>query len=553
MSNLAFEFDKNNNKLFVLINCTEGDSLPTDASIKAQFEESKYKEFFYFPEEASKAVALVTQYFTSKQFGKEVRFAIAEARPAKIKIRVAEDKMTASVELTAAFGGPNLNEKQIIKCATQKGVVMGIDESALGELVQKIKTGPIGEVYHQVIANGQLPKRGDDSTFEYLTKSIKDRVLQPQEVDHGKVDMRDLGSLMSVKPGDPLVRRHPPTKGRAGYNVLGKAVLAEPGSEIPFEIGSGSCISPQDPNLLISEIHGLPYTFEKGARVDNVLELQKIDVSTGHIDFKGGVIVNGDVSEGMKLKANGNVTIAGFVENAELEIDGDLTVMKGIIGRKTDDDSDPEQTAFQCNVKVSGNVCAKYIQNAFVDAGKQVQFQGQILHSRIIADSIYGGTDKSPAGKIVGGFYQVSKGVRCATIGAIASTNTIFHLYPELNEKLEKKQTLIKLLKNKEEILQEIKAAWEHLREDDSSENKAKLIEETIASYKLHDKELKKFSKAIEHLNVQIEKGMQAVTVYASREFFSKTHLRMGQVRYVSQDDMRNTKIGYKDGQFTKV
>lgn len=553
MSELAFEFDKNNNKLLLVSSCIEGEKLPTDAVVREQFEQSKFQSLYYFPEEASKAVALLTQYMTAKQFGKPVRFVVAEVRPAKIKIRLSADNMSATAELTAAFGGQNLTDKQIVRCAAKMGVVMGLDLEVIKCLAKDAQTGPQGKTYQQIIAKGQVPLNGDDSTFERLTKTAAERVLQPQETDNGKVDMRDLGSLVSVKPNDPLMRRNPPTKGRAGFDVKGNAVLAQPGASIPFEVGTGAMVSPEDNNLLIAQIPGIPYTFDKGARVDNVLELDKVDVSTGHINFEGGVIVNGDVSEGMKLTASGNVTVGGFIENAEINIDGDLTVMKGIIGRKISDDSDPETTDYHCNVKVSGNVCAKYVQNAALTAKKQVQFQGQILHSRIVAQSIYGGTKKSASGKIVGGFYEVSQGVRCATIGALASTNTTFHLFPELAQKQEKKQTLLKLRKDKEDILSEIKAAWEFLREDNEQENKAELIEQTIKSYKIHDKELKKFSRAIVHLTHQIEKQMQSVYVHASREFFSKTHLKLGLIHFVTQDDLKNAKYGFRDGQFTRI
>ncbi|WAJ71159.1 DUF342 domain-containing protein [Catenovulum adriaticum] len=553
MSELAFEFDKNNNKLLLISSCIEGEKLPTDAIVREQFEQSKFQSLYYLPEEASKAVALLTQYMTAKQFGKPVRFVVAEVRPAKIKIRLSADNMSATAELTAAFGGQNLTDKQIVRCAAKMGVVMGLDLEAIKGLAKDAQVGSQGKTYQKVIAKGQMPLNGNDSTFERLTKTATERVLQPQETDNGKVDMRDLGSLVSVKPNDPLMRRHPPTKGRAGFDVKGNAVLAQPGECIAFDVGPGAVVSSEDSNLLVAEIPGIPYILEQGARVDNVLELEKVDVSTGHINFEGGVIVNGDVSEGMKLKASGNVTVGGFIENASIEIDGDLTVMKGIIGRKISDDSDPETTDYHCNVKVSGNLCAKYIQNSALVVKKQVQFQGQILHSRIFAQSIYGGTEKAAVGKIVGGFYEVTQGVRCATIGALASTNTTFHLFPELAQKQDKKQTLLKLRKEKEDILSEIKAAWEFLREGNEQENKAELIEQTINSYKVHDKELKKYSRAVVHLTHQIEKQMHSVYIQASREFFSKTHLKLGQVHFVTQDDLKNVKYGFRDGQFTRI
>ncbi|KMT65451.1 DUF342 domain-containing protein [Catenovulum maritimum] len=554
MAQFFFEFDETSNKLNVSINC-EDEVAPTDALLFEAWHESDFNQFLYMEAEAKKAVALACQNLVQKKQDAEVKFAIAERRPAKVKIIVATDMMSANAEVTAPYGGALPKPNQIAKCCAQAGVTMGLDQAAISSLIKDLEKVAPGEVVNQTIAHGKEPENGVDSYFEMLSKSARERVLEPQALENGKVDMRDLGELISVKPGDVLVKRHPPTLGKPGYNVKGDAVKPKPGAKVDFDIGQGTVISPDDENLLIADIPGLPYEMKNGARVDNVLELKGVDVKSGHIDFEGGVIVNGDVAEGMKLKASGNVTVVGFVENANLEIQGDLTVMKGIIGRKVDDDADLATADFHCNIKVSGDISAKYIQSVNIECGNQVQFYGQILHSRIKANSILGGSEKALGGKIVGGLYQVEQGVKCASLGAIASTNTRIELFLALKDQLARKALLAKHKQAKIEVLEEIKLAWQHLREDTENENqnKADLIEQTIKSYKQQDKELRKFSHAYEQLAKRIETQQNAVYIETSKNLFSKTQIVMGDVSFTSVEDWGPTKIIHKKRKFVRV
>jgi hypothetical protein len=67
--------------------------------------------------------------------------------------------------------------------------------------------------------------------LERLVETAAERILKPQERDHGKVDMRDLGTLLTVKAGALLMRRHPATQGIDGFTVTGQTLTARHGKE----------------------------------------------------------------------------------------------------------------------------------------------------------------------------------------------------------------------------------------------------------------------------------------------------------------------------------
>ena len=90
------------------------------------------------------------------------------------------------------------------------------------------------------------PTRGTPTRFESLLDRLKPRA---QEIDElAQVDYRDLGSLLLVTPGTPLMRRIPPLPGIDGRDVLGQPVLPDEMADTQFSSDmSGVEIDPEDP------------------------------------------------------------------------------------------------------------------------------------------------------------------------------------------------------------------------------------------------------------------------------------------------------------------
>ncbi|WP_016957185.1 DUF342 domain-containing protein [Catenovulum agarivorans] len=552
MSQFEFTLDEENHQVVATTQIDKDSSPIKDAIIKELFTQSSVANCYLLDNLVADCVVLYNQKLTELASSEPVEFSspIAERRHAKAKVIVSPDAMSAKVELSGAYGGEPLTANQILRAVTKQGVTMGIDKAAVEKLALEGKDSKPGQIIVAQIASGQQPVKGDDSFFEAQTKNARDRILQPQEVNEsGKVDMRDLGELISVKPGDALVRRHLPTHGKPGFTVKGDALSAIPGELLDFELGEGTEISAQDENLLVAVNAGLPYITENGARVDDVLELKGVDISTGHIDFDGGVIVNGNVAEGMRLKAKGNVTINGFVENAYLEVDGDVTVLSGIIGRKIENDNITEDTEFSCQIKASGVVCSKYIQYARISTLKDVQFSSQISHSFIKAKSVVGGTEKSPIGKIISGCFQVEQFLACATIGAPASTALHITLYPNYQTDVTKKQAVFKRLKDKAHELELLRSNWLKLKERGISEEKNTQI---ATRYKERELKVKKLKRAYLLLEKKIQQKVKEVYVYASRTMFSHIYIHCGELNKLTTGEHANSRVKIIDRKFIR-
>lgn len=128
-----------------------------------------------------------------------------------------------------------------------------------------------------------------------LVQNALDRILQPQKVGLTRVDMRNLGSIISVRQEAELLRRIQPTAGRYGFTVEGDVIEAKSGDWIKYSPDDGAVVS--DENLLISDISDMPKFKDQKMWFDDIFNSKDVNVASGNIDYDGSVLVNGDVTE----------------------------------------------------------------------------------------------------------------------------------------------------------------------------------------------------------------------------------------------------------------
>lgn len=508
------------------------------STLKECIKESEFYGFYILEDGVRMLVDLVNEKIVKNDYAKPIEYTVAERRDAQLKSTLSETKMLATLELTTPYAGKQPSLNTVIKHLQADNILMGVDKTAIADLLSQAAEAEGGETFKAEVAFGQAPKNGRDTWFESLVVPVSERALKPQEDEHGKVDMRDLGQKISVSKGDPLVRRHPPTKGRAGYNVLGEPVAAVAGKALEFEVGKGSMVAPNDKNLLVAERDGLPFILKKGARVDDVMEIGSVDVSTGHIDFNGGVIVHGDVTEGMRLHAQGNVTVTGFIDNADVQVAGDLVVLQGIVGRQTGDEKITRESVFHCNVHAKGNVTAKYLQYSSVECQGTLNFTAHLSHARVVAKAIQGGDPKLPLGKIIGGLFEVEEYVSCATIGAPAAKSIYIYLATQLKKYKADLEKLMEVKNQKIAILSEVQSTWDHLKSLPKCANRSAMIKKTLECYKRHDKDYKIAKQAAQKVRAKIDRATHVAHVAVRREVFSNVHFYCDETNFTSKENL---------------
>ena len=356
---------------------------------------------------------------------------IGQCLPATIRLEISEDDMLVHAFATAPYGGAPLAINQVLKMLREYSVTMGIRRQAMEKVVEHTLHAEPGSEFKALIARGRHPIDGEDTQFTPLALDARERVLRPQEVEGNKVDMRDLGEIISVQPGTRLLRRVPPTAGSPGFTVKGLELPALPGKNRELRAGSGAAISTEDTNVVVATQQGLPRIIDNAAHVDDVLTMRKVDATTGHVNYEGSVLVNGNIGPGMKVTAGGDVTITGYVDSAVIEAAGNVTITKGVIGQQSeqaaDEDAEPLATIeHSTSVTAGGSLWVSYSQYATLRAAKGVIVDKQLTHCHVITEGTLclGGEGKEARGKLIGGIVDTNTHVYAGQVGAPAGTKT---------------------------------------------------------------------------------------------------------------------------------
>ncbi|RUO29643.1 DUF342 domain-containing protein [Aliidiomarina soli] len=453
---------------------------------------------------------------------------IGQCLPASITLQLSEDQMQAHAEVVAPQGGAALTMNQILKTLRAEGITAGIRRQAMEKLVLHSMNGEPGTSLTLLIARGRPPIDGDDARFEALTMDARERVLQPQEVDGNKVDMRDLGEIISVEPGTPLLRKISPTPGSPGFTVKGVATPPIPGKNRDLHAGNGTEVKPDDPMILVAARQGLPRLIDNAAHVDDVLTMRKVDATTGHVSYEGSVIVNGNVGPGMKVVAGGDVTVSGYVDSAIIEAGGNVTITKGVIGQQSEvhdeghEVSDvPEHSA---QVTAKGSLWVSYSQYATLHGETGVIVDKQLTHCHVVSGGsiCLGGEGKEARGKLIGGTVDAANHIYAGQIGAPAGTKT--HVV------LQSPKADPEYLADKSRLASELKAELVLIKRFSRARDRARYRLEAAPLKKfLHtlDQKLENHRRNATVLRIQIQElqkrapERQMIVVHANRVLYS--------------------------------
>lgn len=342
---------------------------------------------------------------------------VAQRRDAQVLVSVAPDAMQAWISIAAPQGGRSADEAMVLAALREQGVVAGVD----GDAVHSACAAQ--PVEQHLVAQGVAAQDGLDARFEEVGVAVADRA--PRLNPEGMIDYREHGAIGLVAPGQPLMRRHPATPGIAGFTVRGGDLLPRPGQDLPFAEGlRGVGTRGDDPELLQATMAGMPVRVPCGVNVEPVLEVDEVNLATGNIYFDGTVRVKGDVIQGMKVQATGDVEVAGVVDGSQLEAGGHVIVKGGIIAGAL--------------AKAAGTVAARFIEASTVEAGTLIAVDDMVLESQLRSrDQIHIGLKVPQRGKLVGGSTLAGKWIRVPFLGSDKGgvTQVAVGVNPELEQR----------------------------------------------------------------------------------------------------------------------
>ncbi len=330
--------------------------------------------------------------------------AVAKRIDATIVVSVRPDDMAATLTITCARGGKAASVPDVLAALHMAGVTCGIDTDALERACQQSSCTDCE------VASAVLPQHGSPAVLQALIPQTVDR--QPQINDHGLIDYREHGVIAVVHPGDALMRRIPSTSGFNGQTVKGQVLPAMAGEDTFFATPlDGACVSNDDPNLLLAAVNGQPVRVKGGVMVEPVLSLKEVNMATGNIHFDGTVHVLGEVVQGMKVQASGDIVVDGLVDGGHLQADGNILIAGGVIAH--------------AELRATGAVHARFAEGSLITAGTVIAVDNMvidcILHS---LNHIVIGANAPSRARLVGGVATAAMMLQVPWLGSAKSSTT---------------------------------------------------------------------------------------------------------------------------------
>lgn len=541
----------NKNNIDLVLSPVKTKTLLTEVSIHELIQSSEFSNLYVDNGSVKNAIAelnSVLKPLQENQTGREITYQILERRDATVSIRIENDNMSASAEISTALGGKHMGAKAILNAAQDAGVTKGFSKEQLIVLAKQAAKEPAGSLVKGEIAQGKMPIDGKDSRIKLLVESAQDRILKPKKREDGSVDMRDLGDIICVKVGDPLAQKIPLTNGIKGYTVIGDILEPTPGEDLNMHIGDGTALSPKNNSILVSTLVGLPRIIENGMEVDNIYQIKNVDISTGHVDFQGSVIIDGDVCEGMKVHATGDISIGGFVESATLEAGGDITIGTGIIGKKQEvEDLDASQINMSANIRAGGKVFAKYSQYAEINCAS-LRIENQLMHNIVkVATTLWVGTEEKANGKLIAGYIRAGESVRAGTVGATAGSTTIISFQDKVNQYLDQIADTDELVTVESDKTTELKVAINKLKKLPKDKAKPEMLSKVISTYQHHAKSMGNYLNKKEALEETLQEYMASVYVEATEKVYHGVQLNVGEFHDRTRREYGPSRLIYKE------
>ena len=344
------------------------------------------------PQKIAEPIEITEEALKAAVGGESVFAGVAEDEPyARLVVEMTRDRMKATIRYDTKNGARLPTKEMVMAALNEAGVVYGINEDA-------IDVG-IASLTPFVAAEGLPPIPGENA---YIDRKFNLGVQGKPIIDEaGRADYKDLNLFVLVKENQTLAIRIPQTKGTPGMNILGDPVPAQNGRPCPMPEGKNTKVVGE--HRLIATVNG--QIVDKGARisVDPRLEIKGgVGVQTGDIEFDGTISIKGDVEQGFKVKATGDIEIKGSINGAEVT-GRNVYISGGITG------------ADRAKVYAEHDVRTAFAENALIEAGNDIFIADIALHSQIRAGKRLIMEDKH--GQITGGHAVAGEMISVKVIG----------------------------------------------------------------------------------------------------------------------------------------
>lgn len=321
-------------------------------------------------------------------------------------VRISPEKTEAYLTVCEPQEGECYEESDLLDILEKHGVVYGIKREVLTGILAKKEY-----VLERLVAQGSPAVDGKDGSFEFLFNTKVDN--KPKVLADGSVDYTSMAKLEIVEEGAEIVRYTPAKPGLDGVDVRGEIIKCRPGKDLPQIKGKGFTIS-EDKTSYTSDVCGKVEYNNNRLVVSNVLTIDgDVTKITGDVDFKGDVLIRGNVVTGMCVSAGGNITVDGHVEAAVLNAGRDVILKNGMQG------------GGKGEVNAGGEVSGKFFEQTTIYAKGNINANA-LMNCNIITEGKV--LVSGRMGVLVGGSASAVEGIEATIVGNMSEVKMHINL-----------------------------------------------------------------------------------------------------------------------------
>lgn len=444
----------------------------------------------------------------------------------RLSIQITDDGLEAYLAFRPNDENDTIEDFEIRELIESAGITHGL----MNETIEGLKNHRMDTSHVRIlIAKGTPARDGEDSRLDIVyQQQATDRERDENEV----IDYFSFSHIANVTKGQLLAKKIPATKGIDGLTVTGVPIPAVHGKDMRIKVGK-NVVFHEEEQALYAAIDG-QVSISDAIHVFPVFEVNgDLDLSVGNIDFVGNVVIRGNVPNGYKVTAKGDIRITGLVEGAVLQAGGSIEIQSGISAQKKGE------------IIAAHDLYSKFINNAKVNAGKNVYVTQSIMHSNVRAgDMVQCLGDK---GLIVGGKIQAGKAIKCRTIGNMMTTPTEIEVgyNPDLANR---RREIVKKIQQMKETLTKTEQALNVLAQLSAKlgslpPDKLAMKEKLLSSKESFERELNDLLQEQEELTEQMKQEEEAF-VEASSMIYPGTKIVLG--RYTKHLKEQQQRLRYK-------
>ncbi|MBN2308074.1 MAG: DUF342 domain-containing protein [Candidatus Hydrogenedentes bacterium] len=320
-------------------------------------------------------------------------------------LRVSDDRLAVLLDCQIEEGGIDRSVDQILGGLKGLSVAAVPSREDLEQLVVAATAeGP--EIAGLVLVQGRAPILPLEAKIEWAGEFFSPGFAIDD--DTGQADYWQRRAQPAVREGELLATVTPPKEGEDGEDVFGKCIPAPRAR--PPRIRGGLGVRVDDTGYrYYASTNGRVRYIGGTLSVDQIYSVPgSVGLTTGNIYHPGALVIEKDIEAGSQVKADGDISVGGMLDSADIEAGGSLEIQGGLtgVGRKP--------------IKVAGRIQARFILDAQVSAGQDIMVASEIVHSQVTTQ----GAICMPKGRLVGGEVYARKAIDVKQVGTEAAVPT---------------------------------------------------------------------------------------------------------------------------------